>query len=543
MPRVARPAPARLLASAEAVRDAAITRFGAVSMGASDGSFDVLEVADAADHQPSTAMTITLQRDGDATLVDVHSHGDVDIPFFAWFFRPLVAIGRRRAVAYAVATLQADIAGGPEPSPPKPVVGLPPVSFSDRQSTLLATAAAAVAVVSFCSALFGQLADPISETFNASDATLSNALALTRVGALFALFVTALADRRGRRRAILIGLVGSAIACAVSAVAPNLVLFTFAQMFQRSFINTTAIVAGIAVIEEAPERARAYSASMLALAGGLGFSFAVVVLPLADIGSSGWRMPFVIGALSVLLAPRIARNLAETTRYETIAARTDIARGRFRELFDSHYGRRFVLLAIIGFLANVFSAPSSQLMNKYLSDDRGFSNSGIAGFRAVTTAIPGLIGLLVGGRLAERIGRRPVAVVALLIATTTQMAFFLTGGATLWVMSAVSVLTSAAAGIALGTLDVELFPTEVRGTSNAVLLVVTVVGSMTGFALAGALSDPLGGIGRSIALCGIATLIAAIFFVPRLPETHLRTLDDVSPSEPGGEYGPDRAID
>jgi MFS family permease len=422
-------------------------------------------------------------------------------------------------------------------------MGLPPVAFDDRQSTLLAAAAAAVAVVAFCTALFGQLADPISETFDASDATLSNALAITRVGAVLSLFVTAFADRRGRRRAILVGVVGSAAACAVSAVAPNLFVFTFAQTFQRAFINTTAVVAGIAVIEEAPERARAYSASMLALAGGLGFSFAVVALPLADIGASTWRIPFVVGALTVFLAPRIARTLTETTRYEAIAARTDIARGRVRELVDGRYGRRFALLAAVGFLTSVFNAPSSQLMNKYLSDDRGFSNSGIAGFRAVTTALPGLAGLLIGGRLAERFGRRPVAVTALLIATMSQMLFFLTGGTILWVASAVSVLTSAAAGIALGTLDVELFPTEVRGTSNAVLVVVSVMGSMVGFALAGALSDPLGGIGRSVAICGVAALVAAVCFVPRLPETYTRTLDDVSPSERPDEYGPRRAID
>src|SRR5262249_38629533 len=102
---------------------------------------------------------------------------------------------------------------------------------------------------------------------------------------------------------------------------------------------------------------------------------------------------------------------------------------------------------------------------------------------------------------------------------------------------------SAAAGIALGTLDVELFPTELRGTSNAVLLVVSVTGSMAGFAIAGLLADPLGGLGRSIALCGIATLIAAVFVVPRLAETHNPPLDDISPSERAAEYGPDDAND
>ena len=95
----------------------------------------------------------------------------------------------------------------------------------------------------------------------------------------------------------------------------------------------------------------------------------------------------------------------------------------------------------------------------------------------MTTALPGLIGLVLGGRLAEQRGRKPVAIVALLIATSTQMVFFLQGGTVLWVTSAVSVLTSAAAGIALGTLDAELFPTELRGTSNALLLIVSVLGS------------------------------------------------------------------
>jgi len=38
-------------------------------------------------------------------------------------------------------------------------------------------------------------------------------------------------------------------------------------------------------------------------------------------------------------------------------------------------------------------------------------------------------------------------------------------------------------------------------------------------------------LGPAIALCGIASLIAAVFVVPRLPETADRALDDVSPSE------------
>jgi hypothetical protein len=118
------------------------------------------------------------------------------------------------------------------------------------------------------------------------------------------------------------------------------------------------------------------------------------------------------------------------------------------------------------------------------------------------------------------------------------MVFFLLGGPVIWVMSAISVLTSGAGGIALGTLDAELFPTEVRGTSNALLTIVGVIGSATGFGIVAGFVGPLGNLGSAIALTGIGSLIAAIMVVPRLPESAAQNLDDVSPTR-FEEYGPD----
>ena len=63
--------------------------------------------------------------------------------------------------------------------------------------------------------------------------------------------------------------------------------------------------------------------------------------------------------------------------------------------------------ASAAFLTSVFSAPSSQLMNKYLTDVRGFSNTGIALFRTVTTAVPGLD--RPAARRPARRGARPPA--------------------------------------------------------------------------------------------------------------------------------------
>lgn len=536
MPRVRRTSPVRLAAPVEAVRAAAITELGGIAL---DGDIVQVPVADQALRE--VVVDLVLRTDADAgTLVTTVSHGRLDIPFFRWAFRPLVAISKRRTSRYAIARLRSELEDTPPPRPPKAVIGLPTATFTAEQSIHLATAAAAVAVVAFAAALVGQLGGPISHTFGASDTTLSNALAITRLGALIAFVGIALADREGRRRSILIGVAGSAIACGASALSPNIELFTAAQVLQRAFLIMTATVASVAVVEEAPEGARAYSTSMLALAGGFGYSFSVITLPLADIGGQAWRIPFVLGALTILLTPTIARRLAETTRYEALLARTEVRRGRVRDIHDEGYGGRFLLLAAIALLLNVFSAPSSQLTNKYLTDVHNYSNSGIAVFRTVTTGIPGLFGLVLGGRLAEAQGRRSVAAIALAIATTSQIVFFLGGGALLWVMSATSIVAASAGGIAIGTLGVELFPTETRSTSNGLLGLVGVLGSALGFLVTGALAHPQGQIGRAIALCGISSLFAAIVLVPLLPESRAHRLDEVSPTDarPPEEYGP-----
>jgi MFS family permease len=535
MPRMPRSSLVRLAASPDAVSAAATAHLDARSAGAPGR----LEVAEPVDRQPAIALGLDVEPAGEGTELHITSTGEIELPFFSWFFRPLVRIAHRRARHHAVATIEAALDGRELPLPPKPVIGLPPVAFGPDQATFIATASAGTAIVTFSAALFGQLSGPISHSFGASDATIGDALAITRLGALFALFAIAIADRRGRRLSILIGVVGSAICCGLSAVAPNLAAFTTVQVLQRGLVGTTATVAFLAVVEEAPEGARAYAASMLALAGGFGFSFAVVALPLADIASWSWRLVFALGAATIFFAPVVARTLGETARYTALAERTDVVRGRARDVFDRHR-RRFVLLGVVAFLT---SAPSSQFMNQYLIDVHGFSNTNIAVFRAVTTGVPGLIGVVLGGRLAEARGRRPVAAIALAIATGTQMIFFLGGGLTLWVMSAVSIFMAGAGGIALGTLDAELFPTEVRSTSNALLYVVGVLGSATGLVVAGGLSHHLGGLGRSVALTGVGSFLVALLVVPLLPESAARSLDDVSPTQPtpphDDEYGPD----
>ena len=450
------------------------------------------------------------------------------VPYFSWFMGPILRSANRRAVGWVERALRAAEAGEPLPPAPKRPSLAPPAPFSAPEAVSLATVCAVTAALTFSAALLSQNAGYVGSAFGASDTELDTALLISRAGVLIALVASAMADRKGRRTLMLACLGGVAVANGAAALAPNLALFTVSQMVMRGFASGGLIVAGIAAVEEAPEGARAYSVALLGLAGGFGYAFAVTLLPLADLGDDAWRLSFAASAATLLFLPSFARRLAETRRYAELAAR-HAPRGRAGEVFDRSYGGRFWVLVISGFLFAIFAAPSSQLTNDYLKDVRGFSGLDITIFRAITQGFPGLAGIAIGGRLAETRGRRPVAAIALFVGTAAQMLFFLYGGVSLWLSSAAAIVLGGIAAPALGAFNGEMFPTEIRGTANAFLVVAGVTGAAVGLLFTGHLSDQLGR-GEAIALTGVASLVASLM-VLRLPETADRKLDDVSPSE------------
>jgi MFS family permease len=483
-----------------------------------------------ADDTARLSAALTPDPGSTGTRVALEASSELEVPYFGIVVRPLTWFALRAAVRAAAASLTAADRGEPAPPPARRIPFLPPTPFTVEHASRLAAVALVGALANFSGSLLTQNGDAVTDSFGRSDEALGFALAVSRVGVLFALVASALADRMGRRRLILGSLAVAAVANGVAAAAPSFEVFTASQVVARAALQCTAIVASVAAVEDAPEGARAYSLSMFALALGLGFAASVLLLPLADLGDDGWRIAFALSALTVLALPSLRRTLHETDRYRALAERTR-DRGRVAEVFDRRYGRRFLLLGATAFLTNVFAAPSSQLANRYLTGAHDFSNSQVALFRGVTAGVPGVLGILVAGRLAESRGRRPVAVIGLLVASAFQITFFLGDGVALWLAPSIAIVAAACAGVAVGTVNTELFPTEVRGTSNGFLLVCGVAGAALGLLLATQLKSVVGGLGVGIAICGVAPIVAAAVLLPRLPETRARRLDDVSPSE------------
>lgn len=453
----------------------------------------------------------------DANPVIVETSGGTRLPYFGWILAPLlrhvVRDGLRRVVD-GRSTL-------PWWAPPARIT--PP--WASRYATLCVT----ITIATYCGTLLGQSGAYVASDFGADLSTLSFALAVSRVGSIVALFGSVLADRRGRRRVLLVALGGTCVATLASAAAPTFAAFTVAQLFARGFVNLALGLAGVCLIEEAPEGGRAYLVSLAAIAGGAGFTLGAGLLVVADTGAWAWRLLFAVGGCGIALLPGIASRLSESTRFVRLTTR-GAATGRARELVDRRYGRRFALVVATAFLTNAFVAASSQLTNPFLQDERGFSAAGILVLRAVAQGPLTIVAVWVGGRLAESAGRRPLVIWGTFCATVLEALFFLSGGALMWFSLSAATIAGALAAPAFGTMGGEIFPTEVRGTANAGVLVGGVAGAVAGLAVVGWLT-PRVALGSALALMAIPAALAAVVLVPFLPEGAGRDLDDLSPPE------------
>jgi MFS family permease len=188
---------------------------------------------------------------------------------------------------------------------------------------------------------------------------------------------------------------------------------------------------------------------------------------------------------------------------------------------------RFVLIAGIFFLLNVFLAPASQLQNDYLRTEVGFSALMITLF-VIATSTPGAIGVLLGGRFADKHGRKTTIVPGLLAIGIFNAVFFSVVGVPMWFASLLGSIIGGMAAPALAVISPELFPTSHRGTVRGAVAAVAVAGSVIGLLFAGNLIDAQG-YGFTFTLLAIAP-IAAAFVALALPETRGKELEEINPS-------------
>ena len=150
----------------------------------------------------------------------------------------------------------------------------------------------------------------------------------------------------------------------------------------------------------------------------------------------------------------------------------------------------------------------------------------------LVTSTPAGLGVLVGGYLAERRGRRTVGAVGLAGGTILTTLSFFSSGAVLWLLTLVGVILTASAVPALAVYGPELFGTHDRGRANGVVVTIGVIGSAVGLVTAGFVSDRLGGeLGPALALLAAGPLLVAVLIRVRYPETAGLELEELNPED------------
>ena len=336
--------------------------------------------------------------------------------------------------------------------------------------------------------------------------------AITRAASLLGLVFAMLADRRGRRGPLLVAFTLLPVGNLATALLPGPVLFTVGQAVTRIAVVATAALSVVILAEELGPQVRALGIGVYALAGAMGTGLGLILLPIADGGANAYRLLFAFTAVGFLVLPLLFRFLRESRAY--VQYTKPVA---FRRALAAGLGKHFWPIAGVAFFIAAFSSPAFDFVLERLMDDLAW-DAGPARFLLIVFSGIGTVGLILGGRLADTIGRRQTSVTGMLLGLVGGIAFYTQSSG--WALApAILVATLGATMLtpAFAAHRSELFPTRIRATAAGWVTNVAILGSIAGFTFGERVVDDIG-LSATISVLGIGVVVA-MFLVLRLPET------------------------
>lgn len=362
--------------------------------------------------------------------------------------------------------------------------------------------------------LLALAAPQIADGLDVSVAAFGIAVAVIRLAALGSVVTLRLADRWGRRPMLLVSVAAFTLLTGLTAVSWGIVAFVVFQLLARLFLATEETLAGVVLSEELRPDRRGAGIGLLGVLSTAGFGLVALLMLVVDRTPLGWRLFYVVALVPLAVVIYLRRNLAETQAYTLAAAQQRVRQPWWPQLPPEqarHLRRLLVVLTAVGMLATTSFFFAAELAQ----DDYGWKGLfTVVVFAAAPTT---LLGYVVGGRLSDRFGRKPILRLSVLgfslgtlLVFSGEPALFVPGFFLLAAADAsVQAVRSAFAG--------ELFPTEVRGTLGAVAGAVIVVAGSAGLLIAGLLApvvDP------KVTVLGLAVLAAVSVLALRgVPET------------------------
>ncbi len=395
----------------------------------------------------------------------------------------------------------------------------PPESLTDLQRRLLFLLALASLSSAFINTLFTQTVVYAAKEFDVTNFQQGLAAAIVRWGIVISIPLVALADKRGRRTMMIVLAWVAPLATSLGALSPNFSFLVATQTIGRPLGLTLDVLIAVVLIEEMPRDKRAYTTGVLAIVSGIGAGIAVATLPFADIAQWSWRLSYVTPLMWIPVALYLKKHLPETKRFSE-----RIGHAVVNKKLDKN---RLINVCAVVFLTNIFIASVSIFQNRYLDDVRGYSAFAVALFTAATS-VPAVIGLVVGGRIADARGRRILASTMVPIGALLFTLSFTFESTAMWVTAIGGGIALAFSYPALAVYRGELFPTSRRSLAGGLIMTSALIGGSIGLIATGQLVDGDLSYGQAITIMAIGPLIASILVYVKFPETAGMELEEIN---------------
>jgi putative MFS transporter len=283
-------------------------------------------------------------------------------------------------------------------------------------------------------------------------------------GTVLAYLVVSRADRWGRKRVLMVTILGYTACTLLSALAPNAISFTLFQLLARVFLIGEWATSMVIAAEEFPAERRGMVIGVVSAASGFGSIVCAALVPLLLRTELGWRSVYLLGVVPLLLLAYARRGLRETERFE---AQRDVAKPGLWAIWRTASRRRVLQLGAIWFLCYVCAQNAVMFWKEFALGERGMTDAQV-GLAVTLSALISLPLAFAAGRFLDAVGRRIGGTVILLLlsggvlfAYTAESVTALTFALVVATIGVNTMLT------VLNTFTTELFPTEQRGAAFA----------------------------------------------------------------------------
>jgi len=388
------------------------------------------------------------------------------------------------------------------------------VDFSRREWAVLAPLSTAGFFEVYDVALLTLAAPQIARGLGVGIAAFGIGVAVIRLATLGSLPLLRLADRWGRRMVLIASLFLFTLATGATALAWGFLAFVVLQSVARVFLASEAALANLVVAEELRPDRRGTGLAALGIISGLGYGAVAGLLLLVPLTPLDWRLFYVVALAPLALAAVLRRRLRETRAFRVAQAESRVQTSLWPRIDPAHRRLLWQVVAVVGAFGLV------QTSGFFYASELAQAEYGWTGIftgLVLASAVFGVLGFWLGGRIGDLVGRRPMIALATLMGAAGTVLVFTEVRA----LFAPGFFLLAAAGSCFAASSVaymaELFPTEVRATTSAFVLVCQVVAGSVGLAVLGGLS---GVISSSLLMLILGACLApAVLALRGLPET------------------------